>query len=642
MLTEMRRFSRSWVAYLLLFILAALFVLFLGNGQSLLDTLQVQGSNFVAKGRGYQITAPQLARELELTLRAQRNQGQNISQADAVEAGIHRQLLEGMIARRAFHAYADRIGVSASNAQVASRIREIPAVLNPVSGSFDADAYQRFLGELRYTQTEFEQDIRGDLTSDMLMEALIAGLRAPSSYGAMVLTYDGETRVISAAEAPALLVGAIPAPTQEQLQTLYQESQQQLRVPEYRAVTLVYARPQDFVSRVTIPEDRFEQELAARRAALTQPEKRTYVRISAQSEQQANDAAARLARGEDPAAIATALGVQALRAENQARNEVPDARVAEAVFATAPRSAARVIRAQLTPWAVVRVDSVTAAVEPDLTSVRAELRQAIALDEAGQLLNDAVTAFEDARGSGTAVAEAARQAGLTVVTAPAVDEHGHDQQDQALAAFAEQPGLLQAVFETPEGESSEFMPVGDADVVVSVDRVTPSTVRPFDTVREQLATVWTGRERARRMRELGENLVRAVREGQSFAAAARAQRFRMVVNGQEVDRRAASQIPARGLPAQIFAASEGAVLSEVRADGGAVLAVVVERINRVNAAERPQEVEAARQQIQQSLQQSFGQTVQAEAVAQSRTQRNERLLNQLYPSDAAQAEQEGQ
>ncbi len=641
MLTQMRSFTRSWVSYVLLFILAALFVLFLGNGQSLLDTLQYQGANYVAKGNGFVITPPQLARELDLTLRSQRNQGQDISQAQAIEAGVHRQLLDGMVGRNAMRVYAERLGISASNVQVAERIRSIPAVLNPVSGAFDEESYQRFLGELRYTQTEFENDVRGDLTTQMLLEALLAGARAPSSFGAMALTYGSETRVVSIAEAPGQAIGAIPAPTQEQLQQLYEESQEQFRIPEYRALTLAYARPRDFLSRVSVPEERLSEELESRRAALTQPERRTYVRITAQSEPQANDAAARLARGEAPNAVAAALGVQVTRGENQSRTEVPDARVAEAVFSTQARSAPRVVRGQLTPWAVVRVESVTAPVQPNLTAVREELRQAIALDEAGELLNDAVAVFEDARGGGASLADAARQAGLTVVAIAAVDAHGHDQSDAQVQAFVGNEDLVEAAFETSEGESSDFLPAGDADVVIGVDRIIPSSIRPLEEVRVQLAQAWVIRERGRRLRELGANVVEAVRGGQSFSAAARAQRFTMVVSSRPLDREAASQIPARGLPAQVFAAREGDVLSDVRVDGGSALVAIVERIDRVDPGEQPQEVEANRQRMQQSLSASFAQAVQGQVVSSVRADRNERLLDQLYPSGAEQSD-EGQ
>lgn len=635
MLLQMRSFTRSWIAYLLLFVLTIAFAIWGIN-----DVFSGVGSQNLAEVSGRTITPPQLTRELELSLRAQRQQGQTVTQQEAIDQGIHLRLLEGMIARHALYGYAEKLGVSASDAQVAARIREIPAVTNPVTGTFDQTAYDTFLQRLGYSRQEFEQDIRGDLTRDMLLEALVSGARAPSSYGALALTYETETRVVSIAEAPASVVGQIPPPTEAQLQTFYEESQERLRVPEFRTLTLVYARPADFIGRVEVPEARLREEFDARSAALSQPERRSFVRISAQNEAQANDAAARLNRGEAPQAVASALNLQVTRGENQTRNEVTDRAVADAVFTMAARAPARAVRGQLSGWAVVRVDSVTAATTPDFNAMRDELRQAIANDEASELLNAAVGAFEDARAGGASVADAARQNGLAVLAIPAVEAEGRGPNGQAIEALAGHEEVLRTAFETPEGEASDFMPIENADVIVSVDNITPSTVRPLDQVRDELRMVWIGREGARRLRELGEQVIAGVRGGQSFAEAARAHRFNIVVRSQAIDRRTAAQIPARGLASQIFAASEGGVVSDMRADGGAVLVASVETINRVDPSTLPQQVEAGRQEMQQNLVQSYGLALQDEVVARADVQRNERLLEQVYRSSNAQDEEE--
>lgn len=633
MLAQLRNMTRGWIAYVLLFLLTIAFAIWGIN-----DIFSGVGSQNLAEVAGRTVRPADLSRELELSLRAERDNGATITQQDAIDQGLHVRLLEGIISRHALLSYAERVGVSASNRMIANRIREIPAVNNPVTGTFDETAYDAFLQRIRYTRREFENDIRGDMTRAMLLEALVAGVRTPSSYGAMFLTYESETRVISIAEAPASAVGPIPAPTPEQLQQFWEESQERLRIPEYRTLTLVYARPSDFAARVTIPEARLQEEFEARRAALTQPERRTFVRITAQNEAQANDIAARLGRGESGAAIASALGVSAARPENQARTEVTDEPVAAAVFAM-QRGQTRIVRGALSPWVVVRLDSITTPQAPNLGQIREELRQAIALDEAADMLTEAVSAFEDSRAGGATVAEAARQHGLSIATVSAIDAEGRGPNGEPVAALVEQEEVLRTAFETREGEASDFIPVGDADVIVSVDSITPSRVRPLDEVRAQLAAAWAGRERGTRMRELGDRLVAAVRDGQDFNAAARANRFNVVVSSRELDRATASQIPSRGLAPQIFSAAQGVAVSDIRADGGAVLVAIVERINRVDPAEQPQQVEAIRLQMQQSVAAGFAQALQDEIVARAQPRRNEDLLNQVFRrTDQSEAE----
>ncbi|MBL8545192.1 MAG: SurA N-terminal domain-containing protein [Hyphomonadaceae bacterium] len=650
MLLQFRNVTRGWIATIIIGLIGLATVLFLIPS----DGLGSIGNNAVATVGGRNITPPQLTRELELTLQGERANGQNISQQDAIDAGLHMRLLEGMINRVAMYVYAEKIGVSASDAQVAQRIRDIPAVHNAVTGEFDEQAYASFLTQMRYSRPEFEQDVRGDLTTAILLQSLMAGVRAPSSFGALTYAYDAETRVVSVAEAPASAAGAIPAPTEAQVQAFYEDNQQNLRLPEFRALTLVYARAADFTARVDVPEARIREEFDARAPSLTQPERRTYVRIAAANEAQATEAAGRINRGESAAAVAQAMSLQVTRGENQARSEVPDSSAAAAVFGAQVRGPAVVARGSLSPFMVVRVESSTPAVTPNYAEHRDELRTAIAADEATDLLNTAVTTFEDARAGGASLADAARQAGLPVVTIPAVEAGGRDQQGNEIALLAGHEDVISAAFQTQEGEATDFTPSGDADVVAGVDRIIPESVRPLAEVRTQLVQAWTERERVTRLREIAEQIVAAVNGGQSLAAAAAANRARVVVSSRTIDRRGALQSLPQGLAGQMFAAAEGAAVNTVQSAG--VLVAVIERINRPETSADPQIVEATRTYAERPCQQealqagappfcglstSVAESLQGQILAQSNPRRYEQRIASIYRA-STETPEEGQ
>lgn len=634
MLAQFRNLTRGAIAAVILGLVALSMVLFLPQGQ-----VQLGARQDLVTIRNQKITPPQLSREIDVTLERLRTQGVNMSQQEAIDQGGHLQLLEDMTARRAIIAYAEKIGVSASDAQVGALVRRIPAVLNPITGQVDEMAYRRFLSERRYSEQEFINDVRGDMTTQMLLQSLVVGARAPASYGAINLAFESETRVITIAEGTTAAIGAIPQPNDAQIQAFYEDNQESLRIPEFRAITLVHARLGDFVPRVDVPEARLREEFDARAPALTRPERRSYVRLTAQNQEQANQAAQRLARGEDIDTVAQDQRMQAARGEDQLRNEVTDARVAEAVFSMQPRSAPRVVQGQLAPWVVVRVEAVTPAVTPNYEASRDQLRLEIARDEASDLLNAAISTFEDARAGGASVADAARQANLPTTVIPAVDSHGHDRNDAEIEALAGNADVVATAFQTQEGETSDFMPLGEGDAIVAVDRIIPSTVRPLEEVRSDLVAAWISQERARRLRELGTSFVEAVAGGQSFADAARERRMNIVVRSQRVDRRAAAQqIPARGLSSMIFGAPIGQAVTDIRVDGGAVFVATVEEITRIDPTEQPQLLEAARAQAQEALGASFGDTIRDEIVAWARPSRNDRLIQQLYRSSTAQEE----
>jgi peptidyl-prolyl cis-trans isomerase D len=207
MLLQFRNITRGWIATIIVALIGVATVLFLIPNSG----LNLAGGNAVASVGGRDVSAPELSREIELTLRGERQNGNNISQQEAIDAGLHLRLLEGLINRVAMYVYAEKLGVSASDEQVADRIRQIPAVNNAVTGSFDQATYDAFLQQMGYSQNEFESDVRGDLTTQMLVQALAVGVRAPSSFGAMTYAYDAETRVVSVAESAVGGRGPNPA-----------------------------------------------------------------------------------------------------------------------------------------------------------------------------------------------------------------------------------------------------------------------------------------------------------------------------------------------------------------------------------------------------------------------------------------------
>jgi peptidyl-prolyl cis-trans isomerase D len=636
MILQFRKFSRSIFAAIILGLVGLAMVLFLPSGQF----STIVATDLVNVG-DYKVTPQQLSRELQRDLRIRRDQqGQVLTQQEAIDGGLHNQLLEGLVTRLSFYAYADKIGVSASDSQVAQAIRDIPSVLNPVTGQFDPTAYAAFLAQIEYTQPEFEGVARGDMTQQMLLEALVAGIRSPSSYGALMLSYQTETRVVSIAGLPASAVGAIAPPTAEQLQAFYTENATALRLPEFRGLTFAIARTEDFLPRVNVAADVLEREVEARRATVAQPERRTYIRLTAQNEQQANDIAQRLTRGESPAAIAAALGVQSTRGENQTRAEVLDEPVAAAVFEMPSGAPARVVRGRLSPFVVVRVESITAAPPVDTAALREQIRTALAMEEAAELLNTAIGAFEDARSGGASVADAARQHGLAVLTVPPVSAQGRDQQGQPIEALQALAEPMRAAFELSEGEVTDFLPFDGGDVIVSVDRIVPESVRPLEEVRDALTLGWTNRERGRRLQEKGAGIVAAIRGGATLPEAARANNMTMVARSQRLDRQTASQIPARALAAQIFQAGIGETATDMRADGGALLVAVVESIDRANPSEAPQLVEQARAADERVLVNTFVESIADEVTQRMRPRRNQRLLDRTFaPSSSTDSEE---
>lgn len=639
MLLQMRSFTRSWVSYLLLFLLSLLFVVFLGNGQSIFDGFQQSAATEVASGRGVAVEARDMQQEFELELRLLRRERPDIDRNAAIAGGLPQQVLERMIRRSAIFSYLDNVGATIGEADLDQAIAARPEAQNPVTGVYDPSVLEQNLSEFGSTYERFRGQVRGEISANMFIHAAVEGARPPSSFGALQVAYESESRVLSVAEAPLSAIASVPAPTAEQLSQLWRDSQERLRVPEFRVLNLIFARPEDFAAKVSLSEERLNAEVEGRRAEAAQPEKRTYSRVSAPTEALARQAAERLARGEQASAIAAALGNGATgaRGENQSRAGIPDAPVAEAVFASRVGAAPSVVQGRLT-WAAVRVEAVTPAVEPNLAELRQQARARLVEGEVRQLVGEAIGAYEDARDGGVSVADAAKQSGLTVLTTPPVSDRGFGQDGRPVVEMLRRRAELATAFELAEDESSDFQ--RDNDVVVSVDRIIPSYVRSLDDTRDTLTRIWVERERTRLMRELGERITADVRGGQNLAAVARARGLRMLHASQAFDRARAAQTLPESLMGQVFAAADGGVAVEVAPDGQAMQVGVVEQIQRVDPATRPQELEADRAAQLPSLENSLSEAIQSEIVARANVRRHQERIDRLFQDPSARAQED--
>lgn len=644
MLLELRKVTRGVFATLILGAIAVAMVLFL-----IPQINRTALTQSVAVVDGVSITPSELTRNLDAAIEQARANGQNVTREEAIAQNAHRQVLDSLIARTALYEYAKRQGLDVSDTQLASVIRQMEGLRNPVTGRFDPNVLDQALARRRMTRTDFLQDMRIETTDGMLMESLVAGVRPPASYGALMVAYRAETRIVSVAEGPVTVAGSPPAPTDAQLQSFYQANREAWRVPEYRALTLVYARDADFAARVTVPDAQVNTEFEQRRATLVQPEKRSSVRITATNEQQANTIASRLAHGENADAVARSVGLQAIHGADEARNAVSDANVAAAVFAMTPNSAPRVVRGTLAPFVVVQVTSVTAAVNPDaaaLNTLRGQIRQQMALEQAGELKDAATNAFDEARGGGTPTADAARHAGLQVVTIPATDAQGHDPAGQPIAALAGANNeLLRTANQTAEGEASDFMPSGDGvDVVVAVDHITPASIRPFAQVRDAVAQRWTAQEVNRRAQEFANTLVREIQGGRSLAAVAAAHNMRIAARSQPINREQASHLPSRRLAAQIFAAPQGGAVSDTVVDQtgrGGILVAVVEQIRRIDPRQMTPDIQQARTAAARGIARDVSEAIQSQVTANAHVERHEDVITRNFRAqegdDATQA-----
>lgn len=149
-------------------------------------------SNIVAEVDGAKIMDTTYSRAYRAELSsAEQRAGRTLS--DPEQKQLAEQVKQGLIERQVLLHEADRLGVVVSDAEVARQLLQIDFLKRP-DGTFDAEAYQRFLKRQQYNAADFEEQLREDLVRAKLQQLVFTG--ASMSEPAIREAYvESQTRV---------------------------------------------------------------------------------------------------------------------------------------------------------------------------------------------------------------------------------------------------------------------------------------------------------------------------------------------------------------------------------------------------------------------------------------------------------------
>ncbi|MEL6259204.1 MAG: SurA N-terminal domain-containing protein, partial [Pseudomonadota bacterium] len=483
MLTLFRKFARSWLSLvLLLFVFAGLAVFgwenYTGGGI---------GQNLIKAG-GRALTPQDLNVKLDQELQRYQNQTEEyLSREDAVARGVFDALVGREAVRTAFLGYADRLGVNASLDVVLAEISTIEAFKDPTSGAFDNQIYRRVLDANGLTPALFRRSLTEDLTIQYLSEATDAALTTPSVLGRIAAALEGEVRTVSWFEISAGAAPDVAAPSEDDIQSTYNENLERFVTPERRAIRLLSFSPTDFAASLDISDDdllaAYEAEKTGRFAS---PETRSWTEASFEDEASALKAFGALAGGGDPETVfADAFLIE--RASIQ--DEAGDGEQIASVF-----DAGAMVGNVFGPFArdqdflIVRLNGITPGAPKPFEDVAEEIRTQIVAVEAERAYFDAIDSLPDRIGSGESIDQIAEALDLPIFSFAPADARGAAEGTAPFRALAQIDGGLSAAFSLDPGRISEIFEDRDserADLLV-VDEIVPPETPPIDKVRDDI------------------------------------------------------------------------------------------------------------------------------------------------------------
>ncbi|GAA0628676.1 peptidylprolyl isomerase [Brevundimonas kwangchunensis] len=572
MLTAFRKFAKSKWAIGLLGLLA---VGLLVTGGTQMDVLGSLGPKHVISAGDRSVNGPEFRADMErIREGAQQQAGRSLSFEELIGDGGLVQYLRQRSEQLGFMDWAWKAGIRPGKELVLRQIRQAPGFFDQVTGRFSQTQYETTLAQNNATPELFERQLRDDIITRHYGSALGAGLRLPNVYGAVFANQALETRNARWFSVTQAMAGTAPAPTDAQLTTFMQQNAAQLRLPEFRSASVVlFDAPAD--AQAAITEARIEERFNFRRDALSQPERRTFVTLTASTKAAADRIADALRAGQTAQAVGSANNIQPATYDSTPRSAVSDAAIGNAVFAMQPNTVSEPIQAQV-GFVVAQLSAVVPGRPATLADVRDQVIQELRSEDVRAAVYRRVEAYEKARAEGKDLNAAVTQAGGRIINVPAVTQDGRTQQGGQVNL---PPQLLQSMWALTRGAESEVVDAGQGQYfVVRLDNVIapalPSLSDP--AIRTALARNWVARENVRLLTTRTDALAARLRRGDDIAAVA-ASVGATVQTAANLTRQ--DQSHGQGVTAGVFTSGRNEVFSQQNTENSFVLG----RTDSINA-----------------------------------------------------------
>lgn len=522
MITAFRRFFSSKIGIVVtLAFLALIAVAFaamdVGNNATFGG---VAGGDRVAVVGDRTISTSDLSQNVNNALNQARQQNPTLSMAGFIAQGGFDEVLEQLLSRAAISGFAESLGLRAGDRLVNSEITA-SGRFNGIDGNFDPAVFQQFLQQQGLTESTVREDLAQSLLARQLVLPISFQAQMPQSFARTYAQLLGETRIGNAAAFPAEAFAPSGNPTDEQLQSYYNQNRQRYIRPERRTIRYAVFGAEDLNNVAAVTDAQIAARYQSDRAQYSAREQRSFTQLVAATEAAAQVIADEVRAGMSMEASAQPKGLATTTVEDVERAGYASSTsqaVAAAAFGASSGAVVGPIQGSL-GWYVIRVDDVTTIPARSLDQVSDEIRETMEAERRREALNEVTENLEDEFARGRSLREVAEELGVEIQTSRPLLANGqvYGEQEQAPQDLAR---VLSYAFELGEEEAQlGETPSGEDYVVYDVGRITRSATAPLAEIRDSVVSQWRRDRGMAAAQAAARRVVQRVENGASLAEA---------------------------------------------------------------------------------------------------------------------------
>jgi peptidyl-prolyl cis-trans isomerase D len=635
MLDRMRR-HRGWLKWSLAIVVVSFVLLYIPS--FLRDGAGAAGNNaVVAAVDGREITAQQFRRVYEQQMQAYRQSyGGNVDERLLKQLGIDQRIVQQMIQEEASLAEADRLGITASDAEVRERILALPA--------FQENG--QFIGDTRYRQilamqnppmrpADFEDQVRRGIVTEKLQAALTGWITVSDAEVQQEFRKRNEKVKLAVVNFPADKFREGLQVTDADISKFFDDHKESFRVGEKRKVRYLTIDQEAMRQKVTVTGQQVERYYNDNVQQYSTPEQvrashillKTDGKDDAAVKKQAEDLIAQLKKGADFAALATKYSQDEGSAKKGGDLDYfPHGQMVkefdEVAFKLKPGEMSdQPVKSQF-GYHIIKVVDRKPATQKTLAEVRGQIEDQLKYEQAQTEAQKLADQIASALKKPADFDKVAREHGLHT------GETGFFLPDEPIAGIGMAPAVGQEAFQMKQGEVSDPIrtPTGFAFITVTgkQDPYVPKLDEVKTRVREDVLKQKAVEAARQKAATVGAQMKSGDFDKAAKAAGLEVKTTELIARGAPIGDLGVS--PA--LETKAFSLPAGSVSDAVVTDNGAAIVKVLERKD-VDPAEFAKQKDNVRADLLNERKQKFFSAYMAKARQRMKININRETIAQI-------------
>ena len=444
----------------------------------------------------------------------------NIDPEQARNLGVADATLDSLISRRLIALQAADLDLMISDDQLVREIQRQPAFRNEL-GEFDRVVYQTTLANNGLSEDMYVSALRQDTQRDYI-SGIIAGIKAPPSLVNTIFQYQNESRTVELIQTTRPPAGSSPNPTYSQLTEFHKKNARSFMAPEYRQLSVLYLDPDKISTELSPSDESIQTEYENRLSSLTVPERRRLEQILLKEKDEAKRAYSELKKGRNFKKVASEIGNRSEEETNlglMLHSELLPS-LANTVFSLNEGQFTAPIKSAL-GWHIIRVTEIQPQLEPSLDKVRKQISEDLARDLAMDELVKQANRVEDAVAGGGSIEDVAQEIGSKVINTGPIDAAGNLETGVEQVGLPTMPRFAQIAFSLESGETSDLLEAPNGGYfMVRVNNIKLAAKRPLEQIKSDVISAWQEDWRTKQARKFAEQIRDGARTGTPFSVLA--------------------------------------------------------------------------------------------------------------------------